>query len=415
MYIYVKSFVIARTFGSEWISPDISNLQIKAIYEKYFKAYLVVKDTLTDTEVNIDLEHYKHEYVESDLTIAQWLHALAGTVLKTIPVIEAAHMASVRYENAISTGYKYSLGRIGFPYPQNMTHDELHDLRIVRPNYPTNMRLLHTHCLLTVNGYFHQSDADEEAAWIVDGGKTAMKSRCSHTGILSFLDIGSVELVQITNEMISPLTQGEVLSEGLLIKLDKDLTSKSPIFFIGGYMIRPEPETFYQVGDSTWCLNLLGLPYFERVLESQKHLDLSSMELEHPDNHIDGTLNREQLLTDKTIRAYLTLSQSFIAIVDTPELYFNKVFVRNSNLPGMITAFQEPTMPLVMGYGKCVEYSKIQESMYWALRVYDEWYKQFVWQTAPTSVNQFLSSQYQAWKPHLRSQAFLLDIRGKKR
>lgn len=415
MYTYRQSLALSRVYGSQWTHPDLSLTPLREIYQKYTKTYLKIHDSHTDTEVFMDLDTYRTELSETTLTVTEWLQAVSSVPLTTVE--EPAHysLTGARYENGVQRGYKYDLCKIGFPYPGNMPIEDLRDLKITRPTYPTDLTLLHTHCLNTVNGYFHRTDTDGSVAYVIDGGTTAMKARCSHTGILSFLDIGEIKQVKIEPENIVPLSEGDLLKEGILIRISEDITDKSVLFILGGFLIRPEPDVFYQVGENTWCLNLLGLPYFERILESQRHIDLSSMKLENADTSADDTYFQESALTDEAIMAYLTLSQTFFAIIDTPEIFFNKINVRTSNIPGMITAYDEPTAPLIMGYGKVIEYSKIEESTAWALRVADEWYVQYAWQTADMSSRQQLSSQYSTWKPYLRSQGYLLEIKAKKK
>lgn len=415
MYVYQDSAVLGRTTGAMWEHVDISTTMLRQVFAKYAQVYIEVFNNYTQTKMVVPMDYYRPTLSADSRTIKEWLTANANVPLQTVKEFPDANMTQARYANAILHGYKIELARAGYAYPENMPVTELYDLQLTRPQFTTNLELIKTHCLTTVNGFFHRSDYASGKAYVLDGGKTAMKNRCSHTGILSFLNIGKVETIRIKEENIRPLTEGAPLSEGILIKCPVDITNKSVIMVIGGYMVHLQENVLFKNNDDSWVLNLMNLPYLERIQESEYSLDLSSMNIEHLDTNKDNAIVLASITSDAAIKAYLTLSQSFFAIVDTPALYFNKINVRVSNIPGLITAYDEPNYPVFMGYGKMVEYSKIKESDDWALRIADDWYVQFAWQTAPTRGMPVVTNCYKTWQPYHRSQAHFLEIIGKKK
>lgn len=415
MYTYKDAIVIGREISSQWKSVDISNVMLREIYNLYYRAYATVYNSFTETDIYVNLEYYRTAYASSDMTLNEWLLTMVSTPLMVVDELPTASLVSARYANAVLTGYKIELARHGYSSPVELPTSDLYDLRLSRPQYPTNLELVKTHCIASVNGFFHRMDYDGKNPFILGGGTTASKMRCSHTGILSFLDIGKVNTYRIQESQIYPLTTGAPLKEGIILKAPVDLTNKSVLLVLGGYLVQPEKNVFFQNSDSTWVLNIMGLPYYERIQESEPLLDLSSMKIEHLDTNVNNAIVLDSIVSDKALKAYLTLSQSFFVVVDTPELYLEKITVRASNIPGLITAYENPTYPLIMGYGKHIEYSKIAEENYWALRVADEWYVRYAWQTAPQRGNKVITNHFRTWQPYMRSQAYLLNIRGKKK
>lgn len=415
MYQYISSLSLTTTINAQWQTTDVVDMALSVMYSRYRQTYLTVKESITDKEFYVPMEAYRTTLATSSLTVAEWLVTMDGVTLETVPELPNKDLVSAKYANAILSGYKIELAKAGYPYPDAMPQSELVDLSLTRPQYPTDLSLIHTHCLTKVNGYYHRTAFDGTKAFILDGGITAAMKRCSHTGIVSFLDIGTIEEKQLTDEDFMPLTEGAPLKEGIIINLPAEAEGKSIIFILGGYMVQPEPGVFYPNSPTSWVLNIQGLPYFQRIFESRKEIDLSSLKLETLDTNKEHALVQASLLSDETLSAYMKLSQTYIAIVDTPNLYYDQIHVRVSNIPGLITSYQEPDFPLVMGYGKQVEYSKIQETQYWALRVADSWYKQFAFSTAPTRNVQVLTDHWVTWKPYLRTNGYLLVISGKKK
>lgn len=412
MYVYENSAVLGRTTGAQWEHVDISQVMLRQVYAIYAKVYISVYNSYTETTNYIDMEYYRTSFNGSSMTVNEWLVTMDGKPVEVVDEFPNAKLKSAKYANAVLHGYKIELAKAGFPYPDEMPITELTDLKITRPQYPTNLELLKTHCIMSVNGYFHRTDYDGTNAFVLDGGVTAAMNRCSHTGILSFLNIGRVDTHRLNEVDVQSLTPGAPLSEGVIIQAPEEFNDKSVMFILGGYLIRPEKNVFFKNSENTWVLNIRGLPYYERIQESETQLDLSSMKIEHLDTNKDNAIVIESILSDSAIKAYLTLSQSFFVAVDTSDLYFNEINVRVSNIPGLISAYDDPVHPLIMGYGKHVEYSKVSEENYWALRVADDWYVRYAWQTAPTRGVPVITNHYRTWQPYLRTQGYLLDIKG---
>lgn len=400
---------------SPWETKDIQNITLNGLYSDYAHFFLTVHDSVTDTDLYVNMETYRTQYALSVLTVTEWLATKDGVALNLVDTLPDADLVSARYANAILTGYKMQLAKIGYPYPDEMPLTELTDLQITRPGFPTDMTMLSTDCLVSINGYFHRTDTDGISAYVVNGGITAAKVRCAHTGILSFLGMGGVSTLNLRDEDILPLTPDRPLKEGVIIRIPGDLTGKSVLFSLGGYLVQPQEDVFYQNGDNTWVLNIQALPYYERYMESKDQLDLSSLPVEVTDTSDGIGVVQASLLSDDCIRAYLKLSQTFVTIVSTPHLYFNRINVRVSEIPGLITSYQDPVFPLIVGYGKKAEFSKVKEAGFWALRVEDNWYRQYTFRTGHLPQSTVISDQVLPYRPYLRTQGYLLEIRGDKK
>lgn len=414
MYTYITALGLSRVPGSAWKTEMLQTTMLRAMYDDFLEVYLTVHDSISDKEIYVDMNAYRTQYAVSLVTVSDWLVSMEGKPLTIVEDLPTSKMTSAVYQNAVLAGYNIQLAKIGFPYPEEMPVTELTDLILTRPKFPTDISKLHTHCLLSVNGYFHRSDTDGRAAYIVDGGITVSMKRCSHTGITSFLDMGGLTSYGLSDADIVPLTEGGLLKDGLIIRIPAESQGKSVLFSLGGYLVRPEPGVFYQNGENSWVFNIQGIPYLQRYMQSRKEIDLSSMNVEIPDTSDGIGAVTDSLYTDDAIRAYLKLSQSFITLVNTPDLYFNKINLRVSTIPGLITAYQEPQYPLILGYGLKVEFSKVKEAGWWALRVDNAFYDQYAFRNGSMQEQKVISDQILPYKPYLRTQGYLLEMRGNK-
>lgn len=415
MYTYQEATCLSYDFGYNWESADISEKPLSTIYGTYQQVFVTVHDLVIDKIRHINMDTYRSDLCASPKTIVQWLETMANKPIEFADSLPTDNLVTARYENAVLMGYKIEPSRTGYHVPDELPSVNLIDLSITRSDPRTDITLLHTHALISVNGFFHRTDTDGLATYVIDGAETAFKRRCAHTGILSFANIGKITQYQIKDDDIMPLSPDGKLKDGLIIKIPEEYQEFSSIFILGGYIIRPDKEAFYKNAENTWILQVKALPYVERYFESKNEIDLSSIKVDAPLDNKDDAVLVEDLYNDDNIRAWLKLSQSFIAFVDTPILYYDQINVRVSTLPGLITAYQEPKETLIMGYGKSVEYSKVQEAQFWALRVQDPFYKQFAFSNAPARVQPVMSNHLLPWKQYQRTQGYLLKISGERK
>lgn len=411
MYRYISALALPKTTSAQWKEYDLHSIMLREIYAKFTQTFITVTENLTNETFIVDMDAYRTTLSASSLTVDEWLITQNGKPLISVPDLPNKNMRYAKYHNAIMAGYKIQRTRMGYNYPAEYPLQDLPDLALTRDKIPTDMTLIHKHCMASVNGFYHRTDTDGTKAFIVDGAVTASMIRCPHIGLLSFLDMAEITQYKIKPEHIIPSTEGMLLKQGLKFVIEEDLTDKSIIFILGGYMIMPEANVFWQVSDNSFEFNINAIPYVQRYFESRVNIDLTSMKVDVEDNGTDNVVV-ESLFSDEVIRQYFDLSQTFVVIVNTPKLYTEKINVRVSNLPGFLTAFQDPVWPLVMGYGKMVEYTKIKEVDRWALRIDDPYYKHYAFQETRLKLLPVVSSHLIPYDMYYRTDGYMLSIGG---
>jgi len=411
MYQFVDAICLSRSLGSKWEHLDISNVKVSILYTQYTKIYLVLSNIALPNNVYVDMDSIRNQYSNYTGTLNQLLVAIGNNTLLTVEQLPSSEAKYATYSDAIRARYKYKLTIGDNVLPVNYPLEDKYDIALYRPNFNTDMKLLHEDCLISINGYYHFTATDNKYTYVFDAAKTMRKSNNSHIGLLSFSNIGKLLKIPLTAENIYPAFENGSLSEKIYFTVDADLDNKSYILVLGGYLIFPNENVFYRIGDKSFSLNLNNISYIERVYESSQYMDLSKLELtEHAIN--STMINTEELWSDDVIKRYMTLSQSYLVIVDIPMMLTNKIFIRSSNMPGMFTSYQEPKYPLMVNYGKVAEYWKTYEDDHWAISVQDSFIRNYILTSNPEYTLVNVTSNLNSDSPYRHSKGFFLEISG---
>jgi hypothetical protein len=268
-------------------------------------------------------------------------------------------MSTVTYQLANTAGYKFNITKIGHHHYDELAYyhkDNFPDLEVTRPGTSTDMTLLHTKALMTVNGYLYLTTVIDDKLYIPNATASMVKSRANSIGILSFNTLSNpISKIKLTEDMITAegLTS---LYDKVIITLDEDIAH--PILSICGYMIFEHPEFFYRVGENSFALRLDRLNYMEKLYELNKFRNIFE-ELEVPtslsnNSVVDPSVAR----SDAVITKFLTTYNSFIVNVPVNAIEVNKIYLEHSTIPGNFRTQVEPKLPILAGQGKITEYHR---------------------------------------------------------
>lgn len=406
MYTYLSSRVLPKQIGAQWKDADIGEKIVREIYSENTEIYLRLMQD--DLEVVVDFNQMRSRYATYNNKLSVLLQVIGDEYLETVDSFPNGVNKYAVYQNATRVGYSVKLGEKRMYRTPGYPRDLLPDLEISRDKYPTDITLVHTHCLLSVNGMYHQTESDGERTWIVDGAKSLSASNHGHVGILSFRDIGQVEKTPIAVERIEPSRQGGTLYEGLTIHVDRPVTGAF-ILVLGGFLTFQHPDVFWQISETSFGFRMDNFRYLEKMAETLRYLDVSGLQLAQSPIH-DQLLNVEELTSDSVIRRYFGLSQSFFVTIDADSLFVNKKFLRKMNAPGIFTAYQEPTGPLVTGSGRVAEYWKVKEAGYWSVSASDSFYRDYIFDREQRKALKNFTPTTAFDRPFFYSQGMMLEI-----
>lgn len=411
MYTLDFAYGSAATAQAQWSEIDTAvllQLPVNQIYNLYKKLYLTLSSPTLLEPINIDFDIFRTEHLNDDSTLEDMLTALDNNSLQTIDKIPLRQTVWAQYEDAFKAGYKIEV-TAPYSHPSSIVHPEdKTEIRIIRNR--TNMRKFYDYCMVSVNGYFHLTDTDDNYVYLVDGGASLLKSRLNNIGILSFEKVGKIKQTPITKEMVYTPNEGGFISQRAYFDLSSiDTENKTVMLVIGGYLYLPDPAYVRQYSENSWMIDFTGVPLMERYFESLPYLNMKNLGLsEYPRNFTQ--INKEQFFSNDHFIKYLTMSQSFVVTIDSDQLFTQKHFLRHNNYPGMFTTYTEPKFPLVTANGRVAEYWKTYEDGHWSVNVHDS----YLHHRVASSINQndviSMTDACLPYRTYYNSNGYMLEI-----
>lgn len=394
MYTVDAAYGVAKLHGSRWTDLDLDLIPVVEIFSTYRKVYLTLSAPFLPDPVYFDLDFFRIKYANFEGTLAEMFDDNGSDSIQTIESIPDADPKYAMFSDAFRASYKADIVAGN-------------DLRLTRLN--TNMEDVYKYCLFTVNGLFHMTDTDFNYVYVLKGGESSKKSRQNQLGIISFRDISEVKSIPITDAMLFKQHDTSTFSDRVYIKIPQPMQGKTPILMLGGYMVRPDKETFFPVGNDTYCVNVGRLPILQRYYESVNFIDYSSLGLDHSSTN-GSQVDLEQFYSDACIQKYFTLSQSFIVVVDKENLFFNESYIDGSRLPNRFISYTKPTYPLFAATGKVCEYWVTKEDGQYSVVVGDSFLQNKVFASVVKDEPASVSSSNVPSSTHFNSRAYLLEI-----
>lgn len=407
MYELVSAIAKPLNGNGQWKSVEIGNVALNTLYSTYTRIIATLTNPFVPDLVALDLNDIVLAASGQNDTFNQFLATNGNNTLPTsttLPVLDAKY---AKYADAFHAGYKveplHPSASPGSEYPPS----EKTWLYLTRPD--TDYELFGKSCLVNVNGFFHIIDAGPEGVYVKDGNKSAMLSRQNQIGIVSFLGLGELTYVPIATEMVYKQTEDQLFKNRCYIDLGQDVSDKSVMLVLGGYLHLLEPGAFYRTGASTFAIDFDNLPLVDRFYESKDYIDLSSMSLSKTARNPNQVAVSE-LYSDAALRAYVTLSQSFFVIVNNSDLSVDREQVRKTKMPDMFVSHKRPDWPLVVGAGKVGNYWYSYEDQQYALNCRDSLWNHRLYHTVNVKELVNASPSRKPEHPVSQSNAFFLKI-----
>ena len=409
MYQFKNALTLGKTIGAQWEYRDLSDVFIYSAYQEFKKIYLILTHVSVDHDLYVDMEDVRQDAYSFNGSITQWIGGLEG---KSVPFTDSLPDSNIRYvpyANAIQSGYDVQLANAGLHYPDGVNARNFGDLKLTRTQFKTDMELINNYCLMTVNGYFHNHVGNQSEVVIEQGGKSGFKAQDTQVGILSFLDVGKLNKIKIDPLKIFPSDEGGTLYERLRFDIDIAPITKPFFLILGGYLVFPKNNVFFQSGNNSYTLSVKDLHYEERIMESEKFLDLSSMGFIRP-NIAPSGYDLENLRSDAVIKKYLTMSQSFFVTVDAPMLAINKHVIQRAAFPGQFLHHEDPVFPIQGANGRFLDYWKIQEGEMWSLNCTDTFSRNFVYPEGTRDRAKYALGALDTTRRYDHTQAYMLEL-----
>ena len=316
------------------------------------------------------------------------------------------------YQLANTAGYKFNIVKIGdhvFDQLAYYNKENFPDIQVTRPSVDTDLSLLHTKALMTVNGYIYPTVYQDDGLYIPNATLSMLKSRANNIGILSFNKLNN-DLIKhpITVEMVTSESPTPMF-EKAIITFDSDIGH--PILVMAGYLIFEDPEFFYRVSSKSFVLRLDRLNYVEKLYEIQRQRDIFK-ELGVPTSvNNPSMVDASVVRSDEVIAKFLSSFNSFLVEVPVNTLTTRKIFLEHSNVPGNFRTEVEPILPITVGYGKIAEYMKKKNNdKKHTVYIIDAYYNQHLFSSMPYNDIKVYNDHRNPNTTYRLSEAFFLEI-----
>lgn len=339
----------------QWTAADLSSMPINQIFLTYSKVYLTLSHTALNKLVYLDLDAARAQIGLSTIprTIPQWLAANGNGSLPTVPLLPDFTPKIARYADVWRAGYDAKRVALGRSPNSELNEGDKHDMLLTKPDleYLQYGRFV----MATVNGFFHRMAASEEGFYVIDGGRSSRIAQDNQIGMHDFRDVGTMDLVPITLDMVYKNAADQQLGQYAYIKLPYDVSNKTVAIVIGGYL-HVLDGSYKVIGERTLRVDFNNFSLVERLYASQKRINLEPLGLQKSTSN-EQKRSVADVYSDKTIRAYLTLPQSFLVIFNTDSMYVRRHAVENMELPGRyMCQFPMERLPLYSALGQCLDY-----------------------------------------------------------
>lgn len=416
MYIFITAFVKVKGRNGRWLEQDVRQTKLKDLYDQNSNIWLILShesfdDVLAQGEeaakVSLDMGLLKSTLGYKEESVAYWLQQNGSKTLPTVPGEVSLDNQTVSYSDAFAAGYSIEVVKPGAHPETYLPKSEKTDLLLTKEDL--DYATLYKNVLVTVNGIVHQTSYSEYGLHVTDGALSGSVANDNHVGLISFMGIGSLEFIPIRPDMVSPHSEGRPLKEDAYITLNKDLTGKTVLLVLGGYL-HVLDSVYRQVSDQVFKIDFRNYPLPQKLFELMDYIDLKALDLTKYAKN-DSLVEVEELYSDENLLNYLGLSQSFFVVVDTDELYVEKRQLEKTKLPGRWYSHIKPNLPLLKGNGKLEDYVWCEEQGVYVIRAVSNYQvRYFNFETTQWKQDPGIDSTKPTVQPMEWARGYLLEI-----
>ena len=336
MYTLVKSYAQPVAEGAEWLEPDLGDVICSKLFSTYRKIYLVLSNPYLDHQVTLDLDTVVAELRVVTVSLNSWLFNQGNRAFATVDGVPVLKKAKLYVGDAYQAGYRVKPTSHRVHPDTPLSIDQQHDLLLLRDK--ADYLYMQDHCLAAVNGYVHRTSSSEDGFYILNGADTGTKTRSNQISLYNFQELGKVEQLTITEDMIVYPVNNLALVKKVWLKLPKPVVGKTVGLVIAGFLQLLD-GVVEKVADDVVVLNLARLPWLERVAHIESSMDLTGCPT---DFYTDGRRVLEEVESDAFVKWVLKLPQTFLFTIENANLQAERQVLEDLKIPGRWLAHEYP-------------------------------------------------------------------------
>lgn len=361
MYQLISAVGIAPEFNGLYYPIEISTLPLSTVFATYSNVIATLTRLSDNQEVALDLYKLPIGVRLITQTLPQFLTLNGNQTLPTDPISEITYQYATFYDLWEWDFSVRFMNRTLHPdYP--LTEDQKTDLLVSKPN--VDYAKLCENYLFTVNGFVHQTDYVAQGLVIYDGNVSKLIANNTHLGGIDFSALGGIRTIPITSEMLYERNPGQPYAQAVYVKLAESIGLTTPLLVLGGYLHALD-DLYSMVSDTVLRIDFSRYPWIQRYFTLRHQIDLDALGILAEPN---GAYAIESMSTNVVIESLLNLTQTFLVLVNTPELRRGLVPLHHNSLPGVYECSIKPFAPMVIDDGRLTEYAVSTEAGRYALR-----------------------------------------------
>lgn len=415
--------VIAKQKGSNnrWnLNIDPTTLVTTTVNDlilQYVKIHLVLSHTSLVEPQTFNLTANINLIGNKNVTLQNWLVSLGNTALPTTNFIGVSLTKSkVIYGDAWESGFKPTLVTpTGNPSNPALPSEQT-SLLLTKPDI--DYLQMANRCLAVVNGMVMPLEGSVHGCYIHNALTSLKLANDNKVGLLSFDKVGDIKVYPITAAMLDDAEQsldtfsGATLYTDLRLKVPEDLTNKTVLMIIGGYLHVADP-TYHVTGTDIVNVHMRKITLPERIYESRTLRSFASLQTATiMQDTFNFGISNTALYSNATIKKYLLDNSSYIVVVDKDDLVVERKWVYNERLAGVysLQSATRPNLPLINGYGKLVNYVARKYPNKWALNCSDATTKLWRWQSTQRHELGYVDDALDTITPLVNRPGYFLEI-----
>lgn len=364
---------------AKWEKVDLEQYPVRRLYKRYSTIRASLENPYTKEKGSVLVDDYEAEIRDETKTFKVYLESIGDKALPLGNLKTTLSKKGLLYHEALSNRFKVYPVQKG-KYPDGNLSDKYsyQDLFIMKEKVdPVD---LYKHTLITVNGYVHATDANARGLWVTNGYETIRKRDKICIGVISFENLGELKQIPITESMISKFNQDVDLYQECCIDIGEDCSEKTIMLVIGGFLHVLDYDVFTRVSNSAIKIKLKNTPLMERIHLSMEDLNISDTLFDK--RYGETNVNLKDLYGDEFIKQYLTLSYSFIVLLDNKEVFKEITYPQQRGIPNNYLTDKLPLLPMMTRLGKFEEYVYVHDVDKYVLETADCQYKPRVYNTS---------------------------------
>lgn len=410
MYSLVKSLARTRGRTGSWSEVDLSGMDVFKLWTDYSQIYLILTNPFITGPISLDLNLVRSQItlVKPGTTLTQWLAGLGSQSLPTSTTIPVIKPKFVQYRDAVQAGYALTPIHRTINPGNDVLLSEKADLLLTKPEL--DYEEFYKNCLVDVNGLLHYSDFDSNGIHVYEAGNTGRISNDNHVGVLNFKPLGGVRCIPITEAMIKSGGSDPSLYINAIISTEESFVGKTVMLSFLGYLL-PMDRAFRRLGDSSFALELRNQVVADWYFEAKKLIDLSSVELHltYKNGGYDQ-IGLDEFTGDAVVKALLTLSQSFLVVINNADVYVDREQLGVSWTPDRYFTQTKPIWPVIFGKGRIFDYWTITEGDTYVLAGTDNQRPEYNFETTDWGLGNSIDNTQSTINPFRFSKAYFLKI-----